>query len=196
MMLWTFTSYSRGQSMLLNELGSLKQLVLENSNPNPDLSTQDEVLDKVISKESSFFSGAINRRTMGSWGRTRAAQIDFYGVSATSIRTFGSLYTTYSLALRFKIPLSVIFGARLFTVSLGFQQSVLSTSTWSLLPHSMLSVGALVPEESPIMSACKRGDLSAVQQLFQSYQARPDDVTPENRTTMKASTSKPFRCAR
>jgi hypothetical protein len=127
----------------------------------------------------------VKIQATGGIRHTSSEALDSLGIHASSISTIGSLYDSYSFALRFKIPFSVIFGTRMFTANLAFRRFALASSTFSLLPQTKLSVGALVKEDSQIMLACKGGDLQTVQLLFQTHQARPDDVTPNNLTPMK-----------
>ena len=52
-----------------------------------------------------------------------------------------------------------------------------------------VSVKNIVPEDSKIMAACKTGDIVSVKELFRTRQASPNDVTPENSSPLRVSSS-------
>jgi hypothetical protein len=161
-----------------NELKKVEELLLANTEQIPCISSRNIIW-------TPFPKAPVKIKSTGEVRSTNSLSIMALGIHASSISTTGSLYTTHSLALRFKVPISVIFGTRLFTINLAFQRFRLSSSTFSLLPQSGFSVGTIVQEDSPIMLACKKGDLQTAQLLFQNHRARPDDVTANNITTMK-----------
>jgi hypothetical protein len=164
--------------MVWNEIGSLKELLILNM-------ARDRNEESRKSQEKRSSRLGVKAKTTSGPRSTKAVFLESFGINASSVRTVGSIYTTYSLALSFRIPLSLIFGTRMFTASLALRRWALSMSSISFLPQSVISVGALVHEDSPIMTACRSGDLPTVQQLFQTHQARPDDITADNITTMK-----------
>jgi hypothetical protein len=174
----SLTMYSRGHSMVLEDFNIIKREIalnlLQISSPEPRDSQESSV-----SRESR----AIDVR-----GQPRCTNVAYYeilGFRGSAISTTGSRYSTYSLALRFSTPSIAFLGTRMFSAHLAFRRFELAGPSLFPLPQSGLSLHNLVAEDSPIMSACEKGDLRAVQLLFQTRQARPDDITADNMTTMK-----------
>jgi hypothetical protein len=172
--------YSHGQSMILEQLNVLrtdivsKELQISPQEPNP-------LQERSVSDEY---------RSMKAKAQPQSTKADFYeifGARGSLICTTGSRYSTYSLALRFKTPLITFLGSRMVSANVAFRRFELASPSLFPLPQSGLSLHSLVAEDSPIIFACKRGDVRAVQLLFETRQARPDDITPDNMTTMKVS---------
>jgi hypothetical protein len=140
---------------------------------------------RIDSQERSIWKESGAMEAKGQHQCTKVACYEIFGFRGSVISTTGSVYSTYSLALRFSTPLIAVFGSRMFSAHLAFRRYELAGLSLFPLPQSGLSLHNQVAEDCPIMSACKRGDIQAVQFLFQTRQARPDDITADNMTTMK-----------
>ena len=115
----------------------------------------------------------------GSW-------LEALGIQGTMVRSKAKNYITYAVSLRYRLPFSQIFGARFFVVDLTLCHFPLYGSI-SPLDQGGIAVRNLVPENSEIMTACLKGDLFRVQELFRVSKARPDDVTTNNSTPLRVS---------
>ena len=87
---------------------------------------------------------------------------------------------TFSLSLRTKLP----FINQAFAADFAIRQSSQSWSNMSLLSGS-LGWKNVVPENADIMTACKRGDLREVHNLFVNKLASPHDMTLSNSTPLR-----------
>jgi hypothetical protein len=91
--------------------------------------------------------------------------------------------STYSLSFRTKLPLI----NRAFAADVALRQVSSNWLNFSLLSGS-LGWKNVVPEDADIMTACKRGDVREVQNLFLNKLASPNDMTITNSTPLLVST--------
>jgi hypothetical protein len=164
--------------MVLEEFNVIKREIALNtlhiSSPEPS-----------DSQEHSISSESRAMEARGQPQCTTAAYYEIFGFRGSAISTTGSRYSTFSFALHFSTPHMAFLGSRMFSAHLAFRRFELTGLSLFPLPQSGLSLHHIVAEDSPIISACKRGDLQGVQFLFQTRQARPDDITADNMTTVK-----------
>jgi hypothetical protein len=57
--------------------------------------------------------------------------------------------------------------------------------SWPSRPMLCLRQQNIIPYDSVIIEACKTNDISTIQKLFATGQARPNDTTPENLTLLR-----------
>jgi hypothetical protein len=99
----------------------------------------------------------------------------------------GSIYSaeddlgyTYSLSLR----CYALFCLKAFCLDLRIRR--VSLLTLKVFPVGYgLQIKNVVPDSSDIMSACRRGDTSAVWDLLHAGKARLNDITPNNFTPLR-----------
>lgn len=169
---------SRGQSLILEELNLLKGAATPRK-----LQTSFGGICDSMERSSSRKAGTTDIPSQPRC--TKSTYYEVLGFHGSMVSTTGSQYSTYSFDLRFNNPFPAFFGSRIFSAHLSIRRFAMARSSLFLLPQSGLSIHNLVAEESPIMLACKKGDLKAVQFLLQTRQAQPNDATDGNMTTIK-----------
>ena len=108
--------------------------------------------------------------------------IRFLGIEAV-LSIYGNDYqTTYDFSAR-----QSFLGLRLLCLDLRLRRFPLAGLGLSF-GGGGLTMKNVVPEDSVIMTACKRGDVITVRELFRSGLASPNDVTPENSNPLRVST--------
>jgi hypothetical protein len=99
----------------------------------------------------------------------------------------GSIYSleeeqarTYRISLRGYTS----FWLKAFCVDLNIRRTSMFTGNITAIGRG-LQIKNLVPESSPIITACKLGNITTVWELFQSGQASINDITPENQSLLR-----------
>lgn len=98
-----------------------------------------------------------------------------------------SAYNSNMSACRifFKVPLPGFFARQ----TLWLDLSLASFHSWSFaIERAICGVSNIIPSDSEVVEACRRGDLSCVQKLFNSKRAGPNDYTPDGRPILRVST--------
>jgi hypothetical protein len=105
----------------------------------------------------------------------------FLGIEAV-VSVYGNDYqTTYDFYAR-----QSLFGLKVFCLDLCIRRFPLAGLGISIV-SSGIKVKNIIPEDSLIIEACKKGDVISVRELFRTGQASPDDVTPENSNPLRVS---------
>jgi hypothetical protein len=86
--------------------------------------------------------------------------------------------------MKAQLPLSGLFGRHIFATSFSLRSFPLCR-TLSVMDDGYFGIRRIVPDDGDIMTACGKGDLFAVQELFRARKARPDDVTSSNSTPLR-----------
>lgn len=81
-----------------------------------------------------------------------------------------------------------------FTGRMAVQATLSMRRAWGFLPNISVLCGGLnfvniIPIDSKIVAACRRGDVVAVQTLFSEKKAAPNDMTTERETLVGVSAS-------
>ena len=107
--------------------------------------------------------------------------VRFLGIEAV-LSIYGNDYqTTYDFSAR-----QSFLGLKLLCLDLRLRRFPLAGLGLSF-GGGGLTVKNVVPEDSIIMTAAKRGDMITVRELFQTGQASPNDVTPQNSNPLRVS---------
>lgn len=106
------------------------------------------------------------------------------GIEAVMSRYGNDYQTTYDFSGRYHFP--SLIGLRLICLDLRLRRFPLAGFGLSMVSGG-LTVKNVVPEDSEIMTACKQGDSTAVKALFETQQASPNDVTPDNSSPLRVS---------
>jgi hypothetical protein len=115
-------------------------------------------------------------RALGVWGT-----LSYYWDEKT---------TTYNVWIKCVLP--GIFGSRAFVSQITVRHFSYGGELRILRGFMMLR--NIVPESSPIMEACSRGDLEMVRGLFKTRAACPHDMTPDDLSPLFVSQVK-YSCA-
>ena len=107
-----------------------------------------------------------------------------FGAHGNIIQSTNSYYTTYSISMWSQLPLSGLFGRHRFAASFSLRLFPLC-GTLSVINDGFLGIRRIVPDDGDIVTACTKGDLFTVQELFRAGKARPDDVTTSNSTPLR-----------
>ncbi|CAG8960727.1 hypothetical protein HYFRA_00002263 [Hymenoscyphus fraxineus] len=103
----------------------------------------------------------------------------FLGAEA-ALSAYGNDYqTTYDFSSR-----QSVFGLWLLSLEFRIRRFPLAGLGLQFVAGS-LTVKNIVPETSPIMTACKKGEVAVVRNLFESRKASPNDITPINSTPLR-----------
>jgi hypothetical protein len=95
---------------------------------------------------------------------------------------YGNDYqTTYDFSARQKF-----FGLKLFCLDICVRRFPLAGLGLAIISSS-IKVKNVVSEDSPLIAACKKGDVIMVQNLIRTGKASPDDITPENSNALRVS---------
>lgn len=106
----------------------------------------------------------------------------FLGIEAV-LSMYGNDYqTTYNFSWRCR--LHRLLGLKLVSLDLRLRRFPIAGLGLSFIAGG-LSVKNIVPEDSTIMTACKKGDVLSVRELFRTGQASPNDVTPQNSSPLR-----------
>jgi hypothetical protein len=111
----------------------------------------------------------------------------FLGIEAV-LSIYGNDYqTTYDFSAR-----QSLLGLKFLCLDLCVRRFPLAGLGFSIF-NSGIKLKNVVPEDSLIIEACKRGDVIMVRDLFRTGRASPDDITPENSNPLRVSrTTNPF----
>ncbi|CAG8976003.1 hypothetical protein HYALB_00007530 [Hymenoscyphus albidus] len=103
----------------------------------------------------------------------------FLGAEA-ALSAYGNDYqTTYDFSSR-----QSVFGLWLLSLEFRIRRLPLGGIGLQFVAGS-LTVKNIVPETSPIMTACKKGEVAVVRNLFETRKASPNDITPINSTPLR-----------
>ncbi|KAL1593761.1 hypothetical protein SLS60_010493 [Paraconiothyrium brasiliense] len=106
------------------------------------------------------------------WSKVFGSEVEL----TTSNNEYQRAYDIYA-----KLPLPAFTGRKAFLVTLSMRRA------WGFWPNVSLLGGGLnfvniIPMESEIVAACRRGDIVAVRTLFSARKAAPNDMTSESGT--------------
>lgn len=102
---------------------------------------------------------------------------------------YGNDYqSTYDFSGRYKVnPFIAALGVKLICLDFRLRRFPLAGFGLSFVSGGF-TIKNVVPEDSTIMAACKKGDVVAVRELFRTGRASPNDVTPENSSPLRVCT--------
>jgi hypothetical protein len=118
------------------------------------------------------------------WGSKSFLQeswLRLVGLQAVMSRYGNDYQTTYDFAGRLHFPL---IGIWVLCLDLRLRRFPLAGLGLSFV-YGGFSLKNVVPDDSPIMAACKRGDIVLVKRLFTTGRASPSDVTPSNSSPLR-----------
>jgi len=104
--------------------------------------------------------------------------VSLFGTASINIRLFATRgnASRYGVLARLRIgnthALVVEVSGRYFTIPLFFR------------PGISIALNGIIPDDSPIVQACRAGDSIRVKQLLDDGAARPNDCTPTNQTLL------------
>lgn len=113
----------------------------------------------------------------GSWRSWGTSILSWLGLQLILTIYGNSLHTTFLFSGKLSLWKSPQEKAVLFNI--GLRIFPLANMGFSIL-RGGLSVKTVIPDNSEIITACKRGDISTVQRLFRSRRSSPYDVTESN----------------
>jgi hypothetical protein len=105
------------------------------------------------------------------------------GIRGNVVQVKAPAFTDYAVFVRFEFALPGLVSPHSLTTQFAFRKFPLYRSL-SLFGGGGIAIGRIVPQQSEIMSACQKGDLFTVRELFRLGKARPDDVTKDNGTPL------------
>jgi hypothetical protein len=97
------------------------------------------------------------------------------------IRSENEFQTAYQLYAR--LPVFWFWGQKAFILSTSLRRMRTVWPNFQVLNGS-LSFCNLVPVDSEVVKACKRGDIIAVRDLFRAHKASPTDVTDDDKSLL------------
>lgn len=127
-------------------------------------------------------SGKNNDLSWWSWARYTDLQAHNSWLRAT-ISAYGNRFqTNYWIFIRTSLPGLATQRAMFFELKLrSYALLLLSLS----LPFASLSIRNIVPETSPLLIACKEGNVGKVISLFDRHKGSPNDITLSNTTPLQ-----------
>ena len=154
-------------SQILSELQSQKEMISTHVPPHSSLETLvkgQEVDSTIVFRHRYSFS------LPETWKKYSGADIELI----SSANGYQSAH-----AFKARLPFLLSFGKMDFVVSLSFRRALGYWPNFSLLGGGLHFVN-VIPTDSQIVQACKRGDIVAVRKLFNELKASPNDMTTDN----------------
>lgn len=170
-------SIKDSQQLILQNIVEIQHGLLKAPSDN-------EIIDKKIRRVSR--NGSENYDlSWWSWARYTDPQAHNSWLRA-AISAYGNKFeTNYWFILRTCLPCFAT--KRAIFVEVKLRSYALQPLGLSL-PFASLSIRNIVPETSPLLEACKEGNLGKVMSLFDRHKGSPSDVTPKNVTPLKVCT--------
>jgi hypothetical protein len=167
-------SIKDSQQLLLYRIGAAEQDLLQGpSDGNTVNQKGNESLEKGDDNDDM---------TWWTWTLCTEPQDQNQWLSA-AISAYGNKFQShYCISIRTTLP--SLFMQRALSFELKIRRSALQALVLSL-PLASISVSSIVPETSPLMIACKEGDITKVMAIFNRHKGSPYDITPSNSTPLR-----------